>query len=84
MFIINAPFLFSGVWMILKPFLDEKTTNKIKITGSSYKKELLNYVDAENLPSFLDGGKSDSAALIHNVGPWNPHGKEIFEAQISG
>lgn len=47
MFIINAPFLFSGVWMVLKPFLDEKTTNKIKILGSSYKKELLQYVRPE-------------------------------------
>ena len=70
--------------MILKPFLDEKTTNKIKIIGSSYKKELLNYVDPENLPNFLDGGKSDSSQLIHNVGPWNPQGTEIFSAQIGG
>lgn len=82
MFIINAPFLFSGVWMILKPFLDEKTTNKIKIIGSSYKKELLNYVDAENLPNFLDGGKSDGTQLVHNVGPWNPNAKEIFSEVI--
>ena len=70
--------------MILKPFLDEKTTNKIKIIGSSYKKELLNYVDPENLPNFLDGGKSDGSQLIHNVGPWNPQIKEIFSEQIGG
>ena len=53
MFIINAPFLFSGVWMVLKPFLDDKTTGKIKILGSSYKKELLALVDPDNLPNFL-------------------------------
>lgn len=84
MFIINAPFLFSGVWMILKPFLDEKTTNKIKIIGSSYKKELLQYVDPQNLPDFLDGGKSDGKRLVDNIGPWNPEGKEIFPNVIGG
>jgi hypothetical protein len=45
MFIINAPFLFSGVWLMIKPWLDEKTAKKIKIIGSSYKKELLEFVD---------------------------------------
>lgn len=57
MFIINAPMLFSGVWAIVKPWLDDKTKAKIKILGSGYKKTLLEYVDEENLPDFL-GGKS--------------------------
>jgi len=57
MFIINAPMLFSGVWAIVKPWLDEKTKAKIKILGSGYKKTLLEYIDEENLPDFL-GGKS--------------------------
>lgn len=29
MFIVNAPFLFTGVWAIVKGFLDERTRNKI-------------------------------------------------------
>jgi hypothetical protein len=36
MYIVNAPFLFSGVWAVIKPWLDEKTKGKIKILGSSY------------------------------------------------
>jgi hypothetical protein len=44
MFIINAPMLFSGVWAMIKVWLDEKTRNKITIIGSGYKDELLKYV----------------------------------------
>ena len=44
MFIINAPFLFTGIWMIIKVWLDEKTKEKIHILGGSYKKELLKHV----------------------------------------
>lgn len=38
MFIINAPMLFTGIWAIVKMWIDDKTKEKIKILGSSYKK----------------------------------------------
>lgn len=56
MFIINAPFLFSGIWAVCKGWLDKKTQDKIKIIGSSYKKEVLECIDPKNLPNFIDGG----------------------------
>lgn len=55
MFIVNAPMLFTGVWAIIKGFIDEKTRNKIKILGSKYQKDLLECVDPDNLPDFLGG-----------------------------
>ena len=73
MFIINAPMLFSSVWSLIKPFLDEVTVKKIHILGSSYKKALLEYIDEENLPARLGGkckcpgtGGCESA----DPGPW--------------
>lgn len=45
MFIINAPMLFSGIWSMIKIWLDDKTKAKITIIGSAYKDELLKYVD---------------------------------------
>jgi hypothetical protein len=36
MFIVNAPFLFTGVWAIVKGFLDERTRNKINIKGGKF------------------------------------------------
>ena len=41
LYIINAPMLFTGVWAIVKGFLDEKTRKKITIKGGSYQKDLL-------------------------------------------
>lgn len=43
--IINAPMFFSGVWAVIKSFLDEKTRKKISIKGGSYQRDLLEMVD---------------------------------------
>nr|AEF13176.1 putative Sec14 protein [Cryptococcus neoformans var. grubii] len=49
----NAPYLFSTVWSLIKPWLDEATVRKIHILGKNYKPELLQYIPAENLPADL-------------------------------
>ena len=36
MYIINAPMLFTGVWAVVKGFLDQRTRDKIKILGHKY------------------------------------------------
>lgn len=73
-FIINAPYVFSGVWAVCKGFLDEKTRNKFKIIGSGFKPTLLEFIDEANLPSFI-GGKCTCAefggCIAGNQGPWN-------------
>jgi len=45
MYIINAPMLFTGCWTIVKGFLDEKTRQKISITGSGFLTKVLEVVD---------------------------------------
>ena len=55
MYIVNAPMIFTGIWAIVKGFLDEKTRNKIHIKGGSFLDDILKYVDIENLPDFLGG-----------------------------
>ena len=44
MFIVNAPLVFSGVWAVIKPWLDERTKSKITIIGSKYQSQLLELV----------------------------------------
>lgn len=76
MFILNAPLLFTGVWAIVKGFLDERTRQKIKILGSKYQKELFAVVDVENLPDFLGGTctcKELGGCMFSNAGPWNDY-----------
>lgn len=36
MMIVNAPMLFTGVWSIVKGWLDERTRAKIQILGGGY------------------------------------------------
>jgi hypothetical protein len=69
MFIVNSPMLFTGVWSMIKGWLDEKTRNKISILGGGYAKKLLEFVDAEQLPEFLGGKNTHN--LLDDHGPWN-------------
>lgn len=76
MFIVNAPMLFTGVWAVVKGFLDERTRQKIKILGGKYQKELLEIVDPANLPDFLGGTctcKEFGGCMYSNAGPWNDY-----------
>ncbi|AET38158.1 phosphatidylinositol/phosphatidylcholine-binding protein Ecym_2428 [Eremothecium cymbalariae DBVPG len=73
-YLINAPFGFSTAFKLFKPFLDPVTVSKIFILGSSYQKELLKQIPAENLPTKF-GGKSevseaDGGLYLSDVGPW--------------
>ncbi|KAJ3261278.1 cytosolic factor, phosphatidylinositol/phosphatidylcholine transfer protein [Chytriomyces hyalinus] len=72
MFIINAPMLFQTCWAIIKGMLDEATVAKISILGTSYQKELLEVVDAANLPAEYGGSCQCAKGCRHSdVGPWN-------------
>jgi len=72
-YIINAPWAFSAVWSIIKPWLDEVTVSKIDILGSSYKEKLLEQIPEENLPKEF-GGKCEcvGGCDLSDAGPWNP------------
>ncbi|RSH80739.1 S14 cytosolic factor [Saitozyma podzolica] len=72
MFIINAPYLFSTVWSLIKPWLDEATVRKIHILGKNYKQELQQYIAPENLPKDLGGTCSCAGGCsLSDAGPWN-------------
>ena len=55
MIVVNAPWIFAGVYKLIKGMIDEKTRNKIVILGSDYKQQLLEFVDEDQLPDFLGG-----------------------------
>jgi hypothetical protein len=62
-FIINAPFFFSLIFNIFKPFIDKRTVDKIVILGSNYLPTLEHYVDASVIPVEM-GGQCTNC-------PWN-------------
>eukprot|EP00357_Protocruzia_adherens_P022872 CAMPEP_0114979626 /NCGR_PEP_ID=MMETSP0216-20121206/4476_1 /TAXON_ID=223996 /ORGANISM="Protocruzia adherens, Strain Boccale" /LENGTH=384 /DNA_ID=CAMNT_0002340973 /DNA_START=215 /DNA_END=1369 /DNA_ORIENTATION=- len=70
MYIVNAPMLFTGVWAIVKVWVDPKTRAKITILGGKYQNQLLEHVEAENLPTWLGGTSECDDFLINEAGPW--------------
>ena len=71
-YIINAPWAFSAVWSVIKPWLDEVTVKKIDILGGGYKDELLKQIPADSLPKQY-GGTCECAGgcSLSDAGPWN-------------
>ncbi|EEB88724.1 hypothetical protein MPER_13274 [Moniliophthora perniciosa FA553] len=83
-YIINAPYLFSTVWALIKPWLDEVTVAKIAILGSNYKDELLKQIPIESLPKDF-GGKCEceGGCSLSDAGPWNtPERREKEQQQL--
>ena len=78
-YIINAPFGFSTVWGIIKPWLDPVTGAKIDIIVSgSVKQQLLAQVLAENSPKEYGGEYSGGCTCygkggcpVSNAGAWS-------------
>ena len=71
MIAVNAPSLISGIWSLIKGWLDEKTRSKISILSSNYRNSLLEYCDIDQIPRFL-GGTSDFE-LSDDIGPWKEY-----------
>jgi hypothetical protein len=71
LYLINAPWGFSGAFSMIKSFLDPVTVEKIHVLGSGYQSELLAQVPAENLPK-LFGGTCDceGGCGFSDAGPW--------------
>lgn len=71
MYLINAPWGFSGVWNAVKGWLDPVTVQKIHILGSGYLKELSAQIALENLPKHLGGTcECEGGCEFSNMGPW--------------
>ncbi|CAL1269128.1 unnamed protein product [Larinioides sclopetarius] len=59
-FIINAPFYFVWCYAVFKQVLPATVVKKVQIYGTDgWKEELLKLIDADVLPAFLGGNKTD-------------------------
>uniref|UniRef100_A0A7S2WJ12 CRAL-TRIO domain-containing protein n=1 Tax=Mucochytrium quahogii TaxID=96639 RepID=A0A7S2WJ12_9STRA len=71
-FIINAPRFFSGIWSVIKPWLDEETKKKIGLFRTGYTEALLEEIDVSVLPVKYGGknetplGSSDEDRLLES------------------
>ncbi|XP_054709791.1 SEC14-like protein 2 [Uloborus diversus] len=58
-YFLNVPTYFNLVLNLSKPFLSENTLKKFKVFGKDYKKALLQDIDADILPKYLGGNRTD-------------------------
>lgn len=83
-YIINAPWMFSTVWSVIKNWLDPVTVAKINIPSGDGKKELLAQIPAENLPVEFGGlCKCVGGCSLSDAGPWNPKAEAAAETGIA-
>lgn len=55
MIIINSPWYFSAIFAIIKPWLDEKTANKIMILGYNYLDTMHTIISGDQIPMEYGG-----------------------------
>uniref|UniRef100_A0ACD5WVI8 Uncharacterized protein n=1 Tax=Avena sativa TaxID=4498 RepID=A0ACD5WVI8_AVESA len=51
-YIVNAPYIFSACWKVVKPLLQERTRKKVHVLHGSGKDELLKIMDHSSIPHF--------------------------------
>ncbi|KAG6420883.1 hypothetical protein SASPL_117427 [Salvia splendens] len=59
-YIVNAPYVFSACWKVVKPLVQERTRNKIDVLSSCGEDDLLKIMDYSSLPHFCRKRSSDS------------------------
>lgn len=63
-YIVNAPYIFSACWKVVKPLLQERTRKKIQVLSGCGKDELLKIMDYASLPHFCK--REDSGSSRHS------------------
>ena len=53
--IIRAPWLFYGMWKLVKPALDPRVREKISIVREDYEEEIQKFLERDQIPKFLGG-----------------------------
>jgi len=70
MVVTNAPAIFTGIYSLIKGWIDEKTRKKISLVGNPTK-ILTELCDMDHIPTFL-GGKSERP-ITDCFGPWEEY-----------
>ncbi|KAM7499014.1 hypothetical protein LguiA_023428 [Lonicera macranthoides] len=65
-YIVNAPYIFSACWKVVRPLLQERTRKKIQVLPGCGKDELLKIMDYESLPHFCKREGSGSSRHSRN------------------
>ncbi|KAF5950404.1 hypothetical protein HYC85_012397 [Camellia sinensis] len=65
-YIVNAPYIFSACWKVVRPLLQERTRKKVQVLPGCGRDELLKIMDYESLPHFCKREGSGSSRHSRN------------------
>ncbi|RDX94620.1 Phosphatidylinositol/phosphatidylcholine transfer protein SFH2, partial [Mucuna pruriens] len=65
-YIVNAPYIFSACWKVVKPLLQERTRRKVQVLSGCGRDELLKIMDYASLPHFCRREGSGSSRHSEN------------------
>ncbi|EYU27650.1 hypothetical protein ABFS82_13G137500 [Erythranthe guttata] len=65
-YIVNAPYIFSACWKVVKPLLQERTRKKINVLSGCGQDDLLKIMDYSSLPHFCRKRSSASSKRSDN------------------
>ncbi|XP_008363185.1 phosphatidylinositol/phosphatidylcholine transfer protein SFH9-like isoform X2 [Malus sylvestris] len=65
-YIVNAPYIFSTCWKVVKPLLQERTRKKVQVLSGCGRDELLEIMDYASLPHFCEREGSGSSQNSQN------------------
>ncbi|XP_021674310.2 CRAL-TRIO domain-containing protein YKL091C isoform X2 [Hevea brasiliensis] len=66
-YIVNAPYIFSACWKVVKPLLQERTRKKVQVLPGNGRDELLKIMDLTSLPHFCTKEGSGSSQHAENA-----------------
>lgn len=55
LYVVNAPWMFTSIWNVIKLWLDDNMLSKISILGSEFLSEIEKDIHLDSLPKFLGG-----------------------------
>nr|XP_043621466.1 SEC14 cytosolic factor [Erigeron canadensis] len=65
-YIVNAPYIFSACWKVVRPLLQERTRKKVQVLSGCGRDELLKIMDYDSLPHFCKRKGSGSGSSRHS------------------
>ncbi|KAK1440203.1 hypothetical protein QVD17_06028 [Tagetes erecta] len=65
-YIVNAPYIFSACWKVVRPLLQERTRKKVVVLSGCGRDELLKIMDYDSLPHFCKSEGSGSGSSKYN------------------
>uniref|UniRef100_A0A9I9CT70 CRAL-TRIO domain-containing protein n=1 Tax=Cucumis melo TaxID=3656 RepID=A0A9I9CT70_CUCME len=82
-YIVNAPYVFSSCWKVIKPLLHERTRKKVQVLPGCGKEELLKIMDYTSLPHFCKRESSLSSRSSARQGGNNCYSLDhLFHQQL--